>query len=52
MRFRLLEKKIAGKSDLALPEEDQQDLNNSVFVKELACRSTHENVTENICYWY
>ena len=32
---RFLEKKLAGKPDLALPEEDQQDSDNSVCVKEL-----------------
>ena len=32
---RFLEKKLAGKPDLASPEEDQQDLDNSVCVKEL-----------------
>ena len=32
---RFLEKKLAGKPDLASPEEDQQDSVNSVFVKEL-----------------
>ena len=30
-----LEKKLAGKPDLASPEEDQQDSDNSVCVKEL-----------------
>ena len=32
---RLREKKLAGKPDLASPEEDQQDSDNSVCVKEL-----------------
>ena len=32
---RFLEKKLAGKPDLASPEEDQQDSDNSVCVKEL-----------------
>ena len=32
---RFLEKKLSGKPDLALPEEDQQDSDNSVCVKEL-----------------
>ena len=32
---RFLEKKLAGKTDLASPEEDQQDSDNSVCVKEL-----------------
>ena len=32
---RFLEKKLAGKPDLASPEEDQQDSANSVYVKEL-----------------
>ena len=40
-----LEKKLAGKPDLALPEEDQRDSDSSVCVKEqentgLACGST------------
>ena len=44
---RFLEKKLAGKPDLASPEEDQQDLNNSVCVKELentslACGSSRD----------
>ena len=47
---RFLEKKLAGKTDLASPEEDQQDLDNSVCVKELentspACGSTRDLVS-------
>ena len=47
---RFLEKKLAGKPDLASPEEDQQDLNNSVCVKELentslACGSNRDLVS-------
>ena len=47
---RILEKKLAGKPDLASPEEDQQDLNNSVCVKELentslACGSNRDLVS-------
>ena len=47
---RFLEKKLAGKPDLAVPEEDQQDLNNSVCVKELenislACGSNRDLVS-------
>ena len=46
---RFLEKKLAGKPDLASPEEDQQDLDNSVCVKELentrfACGSNRDLV--------
>ena len=33
--MRFLEKKLAGKPDLASPEEDQQELDNSMCVKEL-----------------
>ena len=44
---RFLEKKLAGKPDLASPEEDQQDSDNSVCVKELentslACGSNRD----------
>ena len=47
---RFLEKKLAGKPDLASPEEDQQDLDNSVRVKELentslACGSNRDLVS-------
>ena len=47
---RFLEKKLAGKPDLALPEEDQQDSDNSVCVKELentslACGSNRDLVS-------
>ena len=35
MTRRFLEKKLSGKPDLASPEEDQQDSDNSVCVKEL-----------------
>ena len=46
---RFLEKKLAGKPDLASPEEDQQDSDNSVRVKELentslACGSNRDLV--------
>ena len=45
-----LEKKLAGKPDLASPEEDQQDSDNSVCVKELedtslACGSNRDMVS-------
>ena len=45
-----LEKKLAGKPDLASPEEDQQDSDNSVCVKELentslACGSNRDLVS-------
>ena len=45
-----LEKKLAGKPDLALPEEAQQDSDNSVCVKELentslACDSNRDLVS-------
>ena len=45
-----LEKNLAGKPDLASPKEDQQDLNNSVCVKELentslACGSNRDLVS-------
>ena len=47
---RFLEKKLAGKPDLASPEEDQQDLDNSVCAKELgntslACGSNSDSVS-------
>ena len=47
---RFLEKKLAGKPDLASPEKDQQDLDNSVCVKELentslACGSNRDLVS-------
>ena len=47
---RFLEKKLAGKPDLALPEEDQQDSDDSVCVKELentslACGSNRDLVS-------
>ena len=47
---RFLEKKLAGKPDLASPEEDQQDSDNSVCVKErdntsLACGSNRDLVS-------
>ena len=47
---RFLEKKLAGKPDLASPEEDQQDSDNSVCVKELentslACGSNTDLVS-------
>ena len=47
---RFLEKKLAGKPDLASPEEDQQDSDNSVYVKELenislACGSNRDLVS-------
>ena len=47
---RFLEKKLAGKPDLASPEEDQQDSENSVCVKELentslACGSNTDLVS-------
>ena len=47
---RFLEKKLAGKSDLASPEEDQQDSDNSVCAKELentslACGSNRDLVS-------
>ena len=47
---RFQEKKLAGKPDLASPEEDQQDLNNSVCVKKLeetslACGSNRDLVS-------
>ena len=47
---RFLEKKLAGKPDLASPEEDQQDSDNSVCVKELentslACGSSRHLVS-------
>ena len=47
---RFLEKKLAGKPDLASPEEDQQDLDNSVCAKELentslACGSNSDLVS-------
>ena len=47
---RFLEKKLAGKTDLASPEEDQQDSDNSVCVKELentslACGSNRDLVS-------
>ena len=46
----LLEKKLAGKPDLASPEEDQQDSDNSLCVKELennslACGSNRDLVS-------
>ena len=46
---RFLEKKLAGKPDLASPEEDQQDSDDSVCVKELentslACGSNRDLV--------
>ena len=49
-RARFLEKKLAGKPDLASPEEDQQDLDNSVCAKELgntslACGSNSDLVS-------
>ena len=48
-RARFLEKKLAGKPDLASPEEDQQDSDNSVCVKKLenislACGSNRDLV--------
>ena len=48
--MRFLEKKLAGKPDLASPEEDQQDSDNSVCVKELentslACGSNSDLVS-------
>ena len=47
---RFLEKKLAGKPDLASPEEEQQDSDNSVCVKELentglACGSNRDLVS-------
>ena len=47
---RFLEKKLAGKPDLASPEEDQKDSDNSVCVKELentslACGSNRDLVS-------
>ena len=47
---RFLEKRLAGKPDLASPEEDQQDLDNSVCAKELentslACGSNSDLVS-------
>ena len=47
---RFLEKKLAGKPDLASPEEEQQDSDNSVCVKELentslACNSNRDLVS-------
>ena len=47
---RFLEKKLAGKPDLASPEEDQQDSDNSVCVKELentslSCGSNSDQVS-------
>ena len=47
---RFLEKKLAGKPDLASPEEDQQDSDNSMCVKDLentslACGSNRDLVS-------
>ena len=50
--MRFLEKKLAGKPDMTSPEEDQQDSDNSVCVKELeitslACGSNRDLLSLN-----
>ena len=44
---RFLEKKLAGKPELASPEEDQQDSDNSVCVKELENTSRNSDLVSS-----